>query len=76
MLNDLYKKYSKIVVIEQVVNNGSLYSMILDYYNKNNINIAIDSMNFNIDILLPHGKVEEVLNHYGLSDEEIIDKIS
>ena len=75
MLNELSDKYSKLVVIEQVVNNGSLYSLVLDYYNKNNINITIDSMNFNVDTLLPHGKVEEVLNHYGLSDEEIINKI-
>ncbi len=76
MLNELSNRYSKIVVIEQVVNNGSLYSLILDYYNKNNISINIDSMNFNVDTLLPHGKVEEVLNNYGLSDEEIINKIS
>ena len=74
MLNELSKKYSKVIVIEQVINNGSLYSLVLDYYNKNNINITIDSMNFNVDTLLPHGKVEEVLNHYGLSDEEIIKK--
>jgi 1-deoxy-D-xylulose-5-phosphate synthase len=75
MLNELSNRYSKIVVIEQVVNNGSLYSLILDYYNKKNISINIDSMNFNVDILLPHGKIEEVLNNYGLSDNDILQKI-
>ena len=75
MLKNLSGKYNKIIVIEQVVNNGSLYSLILDYYNKNNININVDSINFNVDTLLPHGKVEEVLNDYGLSDEDIINMI-
>ena len=75
MLKNLSGKYNKIIVIEQVVNNGSLYSLILDYYNKNNINIHVDSINFNVDTLLPHGKVEEVLNDYGLSDQDILDAI-
>ena len=75
MLYNLSTKYQRIVVIEQVVNNGSLYSLILDYYNKNNINIHVDSINFNVDTLLPHGKVEEVLNDYGLSDQDILDAI-
>lgn len=75
MLKNLSGKYNKIIVIEQVVNNGSLYSLILDYYNKNNINIHVKSINFNVDTLLPHGKVEEVLNDYGLSDEDILNII-
>ena len=75
MLKKLFGKYNKIIVIEQVVNNGSLYSLILDYYNKNNININVKSINFNVDTLLPHGKVEEVLNDYGLSDEDILNII-
>lgn len=75
MLKELSNVYNKIIVIEQVVNNGSLYSLILDYYSKNDININVKSINFNVDILLPHGKVEEVLDNYGLSDEDIINKI-
>ena len=75
LLKDLSTRYNKIIVIEQVVNNGSLYSLILDYCSKNDINVNIKSMNFNVDTLLPHGKVEEVLNHYGLSDDEILNMI-
>ena len=75
LLKDISSKYNKLIVIEQVVNNGSLYSLILDYLNKIESKITIKSMNFNVDTIIPHGKTDVILDNFGLSDEDIISMI-
>lgn len=72
LLASLSSKYDSFVVIEQVVTPGSLYYSLLDYFNRKKIFKTIESLSFNPDKPIVHGAIDEVLNHYGFSDEELL----
>ncbi len=72
MLVEVFDNYDEIVVIEQVVTPGSLYDAILKFMNDIHVQRVIQSLSFNPDIPIKHGQIDEVLNHYGFSDEDIL----
>ena len=72
MISNIATNYKKIIVIEQSINNGGLYHLVLDYLNSNDIIIPVKSIAFNRDTLLPHGKIDVVLDNYGMSEEDIL----
>ncbi len=74
-LQRAFTKFSTLLVIEQVIRSGSLYQMIVDYANQQSSSIKVKSISFQPNLILPHGKIEEVLNEYGLSDEDILNAI-
>ncbi len=75
ILEELLNTYKKIVVIEQVIQRGSLYQDIVTFANQREYNSKIESISFANNVILPHGKISEVLNHYGFSDEDVLKKI-
>lgn len=75
VLLEIASKFKHITVIEQVVKPGNLYSSILDFYNTNGLNIRVKSVSFNPDIPILHGKIEEVLDNYGMSEQDFINAI-
>lgn len=75
MLNDVLKKYKKVVIVEQTTINGSLYKDIIVYAYNNKFNTKIESISFSENEIITHGKIEDVLNNYGMSKEDIIKKI-
>jgi 1-deoxy-D-xylulose-5-phosphate synthase len=74
-LNKLFNKNLPIIIVEEVINSGSLYSKILEYKEENNYQSKISKLIFDVDTIITHGKQNEVLNHYGMSDEDILNKI-
>ncbi|MDE5855654.1 MAG: hypothetical protein K2H06_01265, partial [Anaeroplasmataceae bacterium] len=64
-----------VLVIEQVTIKGSLYQGIIEYAYQNGFKTKIESISFEENVSIPHGKIEEVLNHYGMSKEDILNKI-
>ena len=75
ILNENLSNHNEIIVFEQVISNGGLYHKILEYAH-NEFTIKISNISFNKDILIEHGKIDDVLNHYGMSDEDIINIIN
>lgn len=58
------------LIIEEVVESGSLYEKICSLTKQN-----VYKINFGFDTILPHGSINEVLNDYGFSDNNIIKEI-
>lgn len=73
MLAMLVEEYQELVIFEQVVTPGSLYYSILNFLNTHSLSCKVSYVSFNPDVAIPHGKIEEVLNHYGFSNDNIID---
>ena len=75
MCDEISKFYDTLIIIEQSVNNGSLYTLMNDYYSNESMNVNIKSINFDVDQIIPHGKTIEVLDNYGFSNDDLINKI-
>lgn len=75
ILTDIFSTYDEILVIEQVVKQGSLYQSILDFASFHHFKNQVSSVSFDINISLSHGKIDEVLNHNGMSEEELLKKM-
>ena len=71
-LKNIFKEYEKIVVIEEVIKSGSLYSK---FKNENKFTNVVNSINFNKDVPINHGSISVILNNYGMSKEDIIECI-
>jgi 1-deoxy-D-xylulose-5-phosphate synthase len=76
MLQNLFDKNLPIIVIEEVINSGTLYSKILEYKEENNYSQKINKLSFNIDTIITHGKQSDVLDNYGMSNEDILKLIN
>ena len=74
-LKNIFKEYEKIVVIEEVIKSGSLYSKIIEFKNENKFTNVVNSINFNKDVPINHGSISVILNNYGMSKEDIIECI-
>ena len=76
MLNTLFKKNKDILVVEQVVSNGTLYDKILEYKEDNDFTKSkIYKHSFTPDTLITHGKINDVYEAYGFSDSKLLEKI-
>ncbi|MDE6584097.1 MAG: 1-deoxy-D-xylulose-5-phosphate synthase [Anaeroplasmataceae bacterium] len=75
VLEEVLKNHKKVVVLEQVILDGSLYQDIVLYAQKNHFSTRIESLSFETNTLLPHGKIADVLEDYGLSKKDILNKI-
>lgn len=71
VLNELFNKFNKIIVFEQVVANGTLYHNILEYKEKNNFNSRVLNHSFKTSDIIPNGSLSDLYNKYDLSNEEI-----
>ena len=75
LLSILFKKYDKFVVVEQVVSKGTLYHSLLEYAQTNNYNKIIKKLSFSPNDIIDHGSIEEVLCHYGMSEEDFLNTL-
>jgi len=73
LLRDLAKLNLPILVYEQVTEASSLAESIVAYYHKANINnVKLKAMNFDNNITVTFGDIDEVLKKYHLADQDII----
>ena len=72
MLNRLFDMTRPIFVYEQVVRSGSLYEKIVDFKNKNSKISQVNAIYINDDTVVKHGNVSDVMNAYGMGDEDIL----
>lgn len=75
VLDEILKQHENVVVIEQTTVQGSLYQAIVVFAHQKKYSTVIETISFKENTILPHGKIDEVLNHYGMSDEDIIKKM-
>lgn len=76
MLKEIFERKVPILVIEQAVQIGALFSNIIYYASKNNIKCPnVSTLGFEPDDIIEHGDLEIVLNHNGFSKENILAKI-
>ncbi len=72
MLDYLFDLDLPILVYEQVVRSGSLFSSILNYASKSSKRLLIKGINIDDDTIIKHGDVLSLLDEYGLGDNDII----
>ena len=72
MLNELFDMNRPIFVYEQVVKSGSLYEKIIDFKNKNSKFSKVNAIYINENQVIPHGSIKDVMNAYGLGNEDIL----
>ena len=74
--NDLIKKLNnkKVVVIEEAIEDSSLYSLLLKFINDNNLNIKIKSISIK-DKYPSLGTKEELLREFKLDNENILKEL-
>lgn len=75
VLEEVLANHQKVVVLEQIILDGSLYQDIVLYAQKNHFSTRIESLSFDTNTILPHGKIAEILEDYGLSNKDILNKI-
>ncbi len=76
IVQEILESKLPILVIEQAVNIGTLASNILEYATNNNYLITkFQSMGFNQNISIPHGKINEIFDAYNFGNKDILDKI-
>lgn len=75
VLENALQNHEKLLIVEQVSIRGSLYEDIAVYANQHHYQNQIESISFSENEILPHGKIQDVLDHYGMSDEELIEKM-
>lgn len=76
LLNMIINKYDKFIILEQIIAKGTLYHKILAYFNNHNIYKKVKSISFDENEIIHHGKIDDVLNHYGMSEEDILKSIN
>lgn len=72
MLDELFETGRPIFVYEQVVKSGSLYEKITEFKNRNSKISRVSAININEDTIVEHGAINDVMNAYGLGDEDIL----
>ncbi len=72
MLDELFKENIDIIVLEQVVSNGTLYHNILEFKEKHNYNSKVIKHSFEPNTKITHGKMNDIRNHYGFGDNDLL----
>ena len=75
MLDELFKMDVPILVYEQVICQGSLYSNIIKYAIENNKHNKIKGMNIGENTIIKHGELDKLLDYYHLSDKYILEEL-
>ncbi|MGM9972140.1 MAG: 1-deoxy-D-xylulose-5-phosphate synthase [Anaeroplasmataceae bacterium] len=75
MLDYLFSLELPILVYEQVVKSGSLFSSILTYATKFSKMPTIKGINIDDDVTIKHGDIKSVLDRYGLGDKDILEAL-
>ncbi len=73
MLDEIFDLNRPILVYEQVVSSGSLYSKIIEYKNKNSKISKVRAINIAEDTIIEFGDISSVLDKYGLGDKDILE---
>ena len=74
-LNNIFNNELPIIVFEQAVSSGTLYHKVLEYKEINNFKSKVYKHTFDSETLIPHGSLNDVYAHFGLSDDELLDTI-
>lgn len=74
-LDKIFKANAPILIVEQVVSSGTLFHKVLEYKEKMCYNNRVFSHAFDSDTIIPHGSISKVYEAYGLSDNELLEKI-
>lgn len=74
-LNNIFSNGLPILVVEQAISSGTLYHKILDYKENNNFKSKVISHSFSPNTIITHGKISDIYNDYGLSDDKLLKSI-
>ena len=74
-LNNIFNNELPIIVFEQAVSSGTLYHKVLEYKEINNFKSKVYKHTFDSETLIPHGSLNDVYAHFGLSDNELLETI-
>lgn len=76
MLDYIFGKYNKIIVIENIVSSGALYHNILEYKEEKQYKSRVYKRSFDRDTIISHGKIQDLYDHYGFSQEDFISLVN
>ena len=69
-LDELIKKYKKLIVVEDVIDEGSLANSIILYTYENNLDIDIEKVNVN-NVYAPTGSIDDLDKLYKLDNDSL-----
>ena len=76
LLDKIALENKPVLVYEQVVSSSSLAMMIAGYFvNMKYDTKVLNSMAFDNDLIITHGDITDVLNHYHMGDGDIYNKV-
>ena len=75
MLSSIFKKYDNIIVVEDIIANGTLYHNILEYKEMNQYKSRVIKHSFDLNEIITFGSVNDLYDHYGFSDNDLINMI-
>ena len=75
LLNQIGNSNKPIFIYEQVIESSSLAMMIRNYISKNNHTNKITNMCFDVDQIVRHGNIKDVLEYYGLGDSKLEEEL-
>ena len=75
-LRKLFEMNLPITIIEEAVSAGSLYSKVVEFKEENSYTSKVKKLAFDVDTIITHGKVDDVLKSFGMSEKDIINIIN
>ena len=76
LLKKLFEKNLPITVIEEAVACGTLYSKIVEFKEENGFTSKVKHLAFDVDTIVTHGKIDDVLKSFGMGDNDILNAIN
>ena len=74
-LDAIFSNGLPILIVEQTVNNGTLYHKVLEHKEINNYKSKVYNYGINTDTIIKHGNINDVYDHYGLSNDKLLNLI-
>ncbi len=75
MLDMIFNKYENIIILESIVANGTLFHNVLEYKELKQYKSKVFKHSFDINEIITYGSVNDLYDHYGFSDEDLINMI-
>lgn len=76
MLTHIFQSGLPVLVVEQAVSSGTLLHKVLEFKERNSFSSSVYGHSFTCDTIIPHGRIKDVYEEYGFSEEALLKRIT
>lgn len=76
MLTLIFQSGLPVLVVEQAVSSGTLLHKVLEFKERNSFSSSVYGHSFTCDTIIPHGRIKDVYEEYGFSEEALLKRIT